>query len=160
MISWGVITADLANGMQSVGGRSQQIEYAPTGKNVTVFLGYGLVTFCRKANMADDEIDADEYEEIDDETELKKMDWVYELIERGILAPINPDEAEHPFAQIQQMFGGWFDTNLETENVEEKAHQQVEKLESCTPKQLEAIATLMFLAIKVTLEVSGRTDQY
>jgi hypothetical protein len=117
--------------------------------------------------------------------DLTKLDWLCNIINDGIQVPAMMLANSEPdiWRQFEDHYGGWWDTDLEAmETIEDmhkkelenpddpndpdrprepenlfigKALELTDKLEDCTPEQLEAITTLLFLAIKATRRVYG-----
>jgi hypothetical protein len=88
----------------------------------------------------------------DDLDDMKKLDWLHNIINDGIFVPWTHarDGELDVWKQFEDHYGGWWDTDLDKEAPDEKAFELASKLEGCTPPQLEAITTLLYLAIKTT----------
>jgi hypothetical protein len=96
----------------------------------------------------------------DDMSDIKKLDWLYNIVNDGISIPWKASREGRPevWKQFEDHYGGWWDTDLDNEDPEEKAFKLASMLEGCTPQQLEAITTLLYLAIKTTRSVCGDSN--
>ena len=85
-------------------------------------------------------------------SEIVPGDWLLNFINDGISVPWLSGN----WQQFDDHTGGWFDTDLETEDPDKKAFAIVERLADCTPEQLDAVAELLYLAIKTTRTISNQ----
>lgn len=103
--------------------------------------------------------------------EIVPSDWLNNLVSDGIALPWrewqgvvrlelrNPQHTGEIWKQFDDHKASWWDTDLSVENTEEKAGKLITRLAGCTADQLDAVAELLYLAIKTTRTVCGDLEQ-